>query len=819
MSFPGCHVLSTTLATVAMCASLTAQGAIEIADTGASVRNLTVNGETLSAVSRDGGSTWVPLPEPKTTLNWRDRSFDPLLGDSSVPAALMSDASNKLFYVQFVTDIISEYAEALDGLGAEVTRYYPHQAYIVRIPRGQVETVRDQAFVRAVMELQVAHKLDTPLQSGLVNNTLGTARYNIMLVDKQIDATPLEQRIQALGGVLDAPAGGGVVLSATLTPEQLIKVARDNGVLWIDEWSAPEYDMDNARIQTGADYAEIEASIDGKGMRGHVNEAIHDTHPEFAAIPPFRAKPRSWGPNQSSSHGTNTAGEIYAQGLPAGVKGLMPYAQMIESASVGSQRYQMVMDTQDPLQNWQTMVMTQSWGASTTPNYTSTSALLDDILFDFDHLFVTNSQSNTGNTSSRPEAWAKNVVGVGGFNHYDNAQAGDDCWCNTGSTGPAQDGRVGVSFSAYYDNIRTTSGTSGYSNSFGGTSGATPIVNGLAGSTIQMFTDGLFGYPGVEWPLRFGARPNLTTTRVLMAVGTRQVDFSGPSSSNRVQQGWGLPNLQDLYDNRNNLLVLDEEDVLSQGQQRDYFVWVKPNTAEFRASMHYLEDEAVPSAIPTRINSLDLSVTEIASGTNWWGNDQNGNGILQRPWSAPGGTANDIDIHENVFIQNPTSGLYRVSVRATAVRADSHKETMAVDADFALAIRGIGGGRDSSGMALDLSSTGTGDLDVAVSNVPGGWTAGVTMFSLDTDRHLSLGNIFGLELDGLSVASFTTPPTAGGVLAFTNPGAGVYPYTTFSFPVSVATSVSGMTLDAVVVLFDATGTVVDVSNVDRVTVQ
>ena len=70
-----------------------------------------------------------------------------------------------------------------------------------------------------------------------------------------------------------------------------------------------------------------------------------------------------------------------------------------------------------------------------------------------------------------------------------------------------------------------------------------------------------------------------------------------------------------------------------------------------------------------------------------------------------------------------------------------------------------------------------------------------------------------------TVASFTTTPTDGGVLAFTNPGAGSYPYTTFSFPVSVATSVSGTTLDAVVILFDATGTVVDVSNVDRVTVQ
>ena len=51
--------------------------------------------------------------------------------------------------------------------------------------------------------------------------------------------------------------------------------------------------------------------------------------------------------------------------------------------------------------------------------YTSRSAEMDDILADFD-LFVTNSQSNAGARPSRPQAWAKNVIGVGGFLHRGN---------------------------------------------------------------------------------------------------------------------------------------------------------------------------------------------------------------------------------------------------------------------------------------------------------------------------------------------------------------------------------------------------------------
>jgi hypothetical protein len=305
----------------------------------------------------------------------------------------------------------------------------------------------------------------------------------------------------------------------------------------------------------------------------------------------------------------------------------------------------------------------------------------------------------------------------------------------------------------------------------------------------------------------------------MISMCTRQLAFTGTNKASRVQQGWGFPNLQDLYDNRNNILLLDEEDVLSQGQTRSYWVWVKPGTPELRASMHHLEDEAVPSAIPTRINSLDLSVHDL-SGTTWWGNDQNPGGILEGPWSMAGGTSNDIDVHENVFLQNPASGVYRVDVRATAVRADSHKETPAVDADFALAIRGIGGGRDTSGMTLDMVSNSPGQFDVTVSNLPGGWSTGITMFSRATSRYLSLGNVFGVEIDPLATSIIHRTPATGNIFAFTSGGnPSQYPNATFSFPPAIAALAAGQTLDAVIVLFDGAGKIVDVSNAARVTVQ
>ena len=803
-----------TLACVAANTNLSAQHAVRVGDTGASVRTWTEGHELRSAVTRDGGATWTPLHAPVQRINWRHRSFDPRRGDPGVAPAFRSTPTNELFLVQFVTDVIGEYGEALRALGADVTRYVPHEAYVVRIPRARIEAVRAQPWVRAVMELQAGHKLDEAVQRDYLDAVLGAKRYNVMLVDKRADAAELEARIVELGGVLEAPARGGVLVEATLEPEQLLAVARENTVLWIDYWSAPEYDMDNLRIQAGVDYVEAVAGIDGRGIRGHVNEGVHD-HVEFAARPPYRTGPISLMGSTPSAHGTNTAGEIYAQGLPEGVKGVLPFAQLIYSPSVQAGRYALVQALQDPNDVYKAVMMTQSWGGSRTTQYTSTSALLDDILFDFDRIFATNAHSNSGFATARPEAWAKNVASVGGFLHRNNADPSDDCWCNTASTGPALDGRVGISFTGYYDATRTTSLTNGYTNGFGGSSGATPMVNGLAGGVIQMLTDGLLGYPAVPWEDRFAARPNLTTTRVLLTVSSRQLSFTGANSAQRLEQGWGLPNLQDLYDNRSNILVLDEEDVLRDGRKRHYWVFVKPGTPELRASMHYLEDEAVPFGNPTRINSLDL-VVKAPGGVLYRGN---GNGILEGPWSTPGGEPNDLDIHENVFLPEPTPGVYKVTVEATAVRADSHKETAAVDADFALAIRGASV-RDLTGMVVDAVSNAPDHLDVSLSNVPAvAWTHGFTVMSFAVGRHVSLGNAFGVELDSFARSILKQTPATGNVFAFsssTDPAE--YPNSTYSFPPSTASLVSGFTLDVVAVLLNGPGNVVAVSNVDRVSV-
>ena len=74
---------------------------------------------------------------------------------------------------------------------------------------------------------------------------------------------------------------------------------------------------------------------------------------------------------------------------------------------------------------------------------------MDDALFDSD-LTRINSQGNFGSQTSRPEAWAKNIISVGGIWHLNDLFAGNDSWApppgdtNVASIGPAADGRLKV---------------------------------------------------------------------------------------------------------------------------------------------------------------------------------------------------------------------------------------------------------------------------------------------------------------------------------------------------------------------------------------
>lgn len=767
--------------------------------------------------------------EPDSRVMLRYAAFDPLEGAPPVPAAFTAGSDNRLFLVQFQGAPVQADRDAMKAFGAEITWYAPHNGYIVRTSAASMTRIAELPRVRWTGPFHPAYRLDPALLADLQRSAVKTSRYDIVMVDPKRDELALVGSIGLAGGSMWRYSNGNLLIEADLTAAQVTAIARENTVLWIQRNTEATDDMDNARIQGGANQIELLGGHTGKGVRGHICEGIYSTHPEFAANA-YRTAPVLVFSGVATTHGNSTYGEVFSAGVLPAARGMCPdgqgyftdYNYIINSAvmtTAQNTRYGVVREITDPIRPWRVMFQTASWGYTQITTYDARSAEMDWIIHQFD-LATCQSQSNTSNQSSRPQAWAKNIISVGALNHLNTSNANDDTQSGT-SMGPANDGRIKPDICAYYDQINTTNAATTYTTSFGGTSGATPMVAGHVGLILELFTDGLFGHtPTNGWQNRFDVKPHFTTTKALLINTARQYDpaVNGSGATSRFRQGWGFPALHDLYDLRNNLLALDELDTLQQGQMRGYTVLVKPQTPQFRVTMTYADlAAATPFASPHRVNNLDLRVVS-PNGTIYHGN----NGMATLPinrFTQPGGAPNTLDTVENVYVQNPLAGLWRVEVSAPLVVMDQHAETPAVDADFALVCSGIGAGRDTSGPVLDVSSSPM-NLQISLTNLPANYLEGFVFFSYTTDRPRAMGNFLGIEADALSFMSLSVPATAGDPLHFTptsNPAQ--YPNAPHVFPIWVPTLLQGITLDAVALFIDSNGNFTAASNVDRVTVQ
>ena len=397
-------------------------------------------GEGAARVSRDGGATWSRLGAPDPRVMLRYHPHDPLARPATVPFPLQAPAGNRLWVVQYVSPSIDEYRTRLRALGAEIFQYIPWQATIARMTPAVADRVARLPFVRWVGPFHLAYRLEPELIEELTSGLpIPTRRYNVMQLDwREGGHRRFLGELTRAGIEIVNPHHGSVLVDARLTEAQLRAVVARNDVLWIDRRTPIEHDIDNARTQSGATAIQAAGPLGytGKGIRGYNTEAIHRSHPEFAAVSPYRNQPIRHRSTAADAHGTNVNGIIFSRGAQANARGLLPDAQGIsaDSGVVGSMRNTITKEAVDPNGNYRAMFMTASWGNARTTRYTSDSVQMDQVLFKHD-IAHTQSQSNAGSTAnplmSRPQAWAKNIISVGGFQHMDDSTPNNDRWNRT----------------------------------------------------------------------------------------------------------------------------------------------------------------------------------------------------------------------------------------------------------------------------------------------------------------------------------------------------------------------------------------------------
>ncbi len=640
-----------------------------------------------------GGGVFSPPRAASYRLHLRHGSFEPRAAAPAPPIEPGFEAAGdtNLYIVQFATQPLEAYRAELRHAGATVHSFLPRQSHVVRMDPDVVDVVAAMPFVRWVGAFHPAYRLETPYlrDAARGDRLFDTRKFNIMVFEPGMtQKEAVAAHIRAIGGSVDRVHAGKRLLEATLTPTQLFRVVRWDEVMFADTWSPGEIDMDLARAIGGADFLEtVPGGYDGSGVRGEVlDQGFNLSHVDFASRPLILHTPVD-----AHFHGASTSGIVFGDGTAdPTARGMLPEAQGIvadwDIVSVGRPRYDHTGELVQP--PYEAVFQSSSVGSTRTPFYTTISADLDEALFDFDVLHC-QSQSNAGDENSRPQAWAKNIVSVGGVRHFETLDRVDDAWGFGASTGPATDGRVKPDLSHFYDSVRTTAlGTpDAYTDTFGGTSAATPIVAGHFGLFFEMWSDGLFGNPVDPVGSVFANRAHMTTAKAMLINTAHQYDWTagGPNGDvTRVRQGWGMPDLRSMYDLRFRFFVVDETDLVANLATNAYTVTVEPDEPALKATLVFADPPGAPFSLEHRVNDLTLRVIS-PTGTAYWGN----HGLHDGLWSAPGGAPNTVDTVENVFVAAPEPGVWTIEVTASEIVEDGHVETPEFDADYALVVSGV----------------------------------------------------------------------------------------------------------------------------------
>jgi len=326
------------------------------------------------------------------------------------------------------------------------------------------------------------------------------------------------------------------------------------------------------------------------------------------------------------------------------------------------------------------------WGGgisdSVKQHYGGCDFLLDDLVSEYD-LLICQAIGNEGGNKGIHGSWAKNALIVAGVHPRGSVDRQEHRPIFT--HGPASDGRVKPDLIHFGESVFCAEPSSprGY-GLFRGTSCATPLVAGHCGLLMEMWADGAFG----NLPLGrtvFDRKPHAATARALMINSAYRYPIEGEKPVfTRFQQGWGMPDLGRLFESRKKLFIVDQETALRDRQAIEYQLRVAENEPELRVTMVFTDPLGTTAAAKALVNDLDLIVIA-PDGKRYFGN----HGLLEGNISREGGAPDRINNVENVFLDKPAPGVWRVQVAAHRIASDQHRGTTAWDQDFALVVAGV----------------------------------------------------------------------------------------------------------------------------------
>ena len=240
-------------------------------------------------------------------------TFDPLRRAPSFASSPLPEGGD-VCIVQFVTQPLDAYTEALRDLGASVYHHVSNHAYLMRMTPGAREAARNLPFVRWIGDFHPEYRLEPELLEDLRRGAIGASeRYVIQVFERGLhQKTAVAEHIVRLGGTIDQLHPELRLFQATMTPAQLVSVAARDEVLFVQRRTERSGDMDLVRVFSGADYLEAQTGFSGQDVQGEITDSGLDVaHPDFQ----HNGGVLEHGPVEPmGGHGTAVTGIVFADG-------------------------------------------------------------------------------------------------------------------------------------------------------------------------------------------------------------------------------------------------------------------------------------------------------------------------------------------------------------------------------------------------------------------------------------------------------------------------------------------------------------------------
>ncbi len=642
---------------------------------------------------------------PISMIHYR---FDPAQGEPEIPTALRGSPQEYDYYIlQFNGPVLDVYKQGVMEFGAEFYYYIPENAFVVKLPREKIDEIRNLPQVSWIGYYHPAYRLSPDIGKHIFKTPQrkNDPKLRLWLTPfPNVDLEKVLQNIQNTDAqIIEATER---IIEIRIDRERLNDLAQINDIFWIEE--KPEcFLMNNITrwvIQTNVqnDTTVWAHGIHGEGeMVGCMDSGIdilHCSHRDPEGDPPgpnhrkvkaYReyTTPAGFYDYCEPGHGTHVVGTIQGDDYTNTITAYngMAYKAVItfgdiqdtswEACNLGAVSPPGDLTTEfNAAYNDGARAHTNSWG-STDNAYDAMAQQVDQAMWNHKDMLILFANGNSGpnaNTVGSP-ATAKNCVSVGA-----SGQApGQNLVADFSSRGTAYDGRTKPTVCAPGAGPSATSsacqsGSEGISSAdnqtspscqtvqayFCGTSMATPATAGAVLLIRQYYRLGF--YPGGYQ----GSGPSIIPSAALMkSTLINSADKMGSLAFPGIEQGYGRVNLNNaLYfaGDARKLLIEDNTTGLSTGGSWSRQFQVQSSTQTLKVVLCWTDYPAAQNANPALVNNLDLQVQD-PSGNIYRGNYFSGG------WSQPGGSADNINVEELVWIQTPTTGTWTVTVLGTNV--------------------------------------------------------------------------------------------------------------------------------------------------------